>query len=55
MAVATGEAGKRLASAFRRWRESGYDRRLAPTAYPDEERQATYDAWDRGQWPPERP
>ena len=48
----TGEAGVRLARAHRRWRESGYDRRLAPTAHPDAERQSAYDAWDRGEWPP---
>ena len=50
--MVTGEVGERLARAFRRLRESGYDRRLAPTAHPDEERQAAYYAWDRGQWPP---
>jgi len=43
--------GRRLARAYRRWRESGYDRRLTPTAAPDSERQAAYDAYDRGKWP----
>ena len=49
----TGEAGQRLARAFRRWRESSYDRRLAPMVNPSEERQAAYNAFDRGDWPPE--
>ena len=45
-----GEAGKRLAAAFRRWRASGYDSRLAPEANPSPEVQAAYDAFDRGDW-----
>ncbi len=51
--LVTGEAGERLARAYRSWRASGYDRRLAPTAHPDEELQAAYDAYARGDWPPD--
>ena len=47
-----GEAGERLARAYQRWRESGYDERLRPQAYPDAEQQALYDLYDSGRWPP---
>ena len=48
----TGEAGKRLVHAFQRWYESGGDPWLKPTASPDRERQAAYDASEAGDWPP---
>lgn len=49
----SGEAADRYTRAVARWRESGYDDRLKPTPNPTPERQAFYDAWDRGAWPPE--
>ena len=47
-----GAAGGRFQKAVRRWRESGYDDRLRPSANPTPEKQALYDAYDRGDWPP---
>ena len=38
--------------AWERFRESGYDQRLAPSAAPGPDMQALYDTFDRGDWPP---
>ena len=53
MIPVVGKDADDLVRAWKRYVESGYDRRLWPEAPARPERQAMYDAFDRGDWVPE--
>ena len=46
LAICTGVEARRLAHATTRWRDSGYDDRLFPYAWPDDDTQRNYDLYD---------
>ena len=46
VAIYTGVAARLYAHATARWYDSGYDRRLFPYAWPDDDTQRNYDLYD---------